>query len=75
MATPEPRLNESIPFEVALQRARADYREMPGLCLTAAQARRLWTLDAAVCSAVLDALIASRFLRQTRDASFVRAGD
>jgi hypothetical protein len=32
-----------IPLEL-LARIRAEYRDMPGLCLTAAQAARLWDL-------------------------------
>jgi hypothetical protein len=31
-----------------LARVRAEFCEMPGLCLTARQARRLWALDGAV---------------------------
>jgi hypothetical protein len=56
-----------------LARVRAEFREMPGLCLTAAQARRLWALDGAVCDTLLAALIQDGFLRRTRDGSFVRA--
>ena len=62
-----------MPFETALQRVRADFLEMPGLRLTEAQARRLWALDADVCSAVLAELVASRFLTRSRNDSFVRA--
>jgi hypothetical protein len=61
------------PLVSAVRRARAEYIEMPGLRLTAAQAARLWTLDAALCADVLSALVESRFLVRTRDASFVRA--
>lgn len=48
-----------------LARVRAEYDEMPGLCLTRAQAQRLWGLEAESCDAVLDRLMASRFLRKT----------
>jgi hypothetical protein len=60
-------------FTAALARARSEYLEMPGLQLTRAQAARLWALDARTCEAVLDALVDTRFLMCTRDASFVRA--
>jgi hypothetical protein len=45
---------------------------MPGLRLTEAQACRLWGLDAATCSALLSALIDTRFLFRTRDGAFMR---
>ncbi|HYS25077.1 MAG TPA: hypothetical protein VEP46_05725 [Vicinamibacterales bacterium] len=61
-----------VPDEV-LRRVRAEYLEMPGLRLTRAQARRLWALDAALCDAVLSALVDARFLVESRNASFTRA--
>ena len=60
-------------FATALRRARAEFLEMPGLQLTEAQAARLWSFDSALCSAVLSALVESRFLIRTRNASFSRA--
>ena len=59
-------------FATALRRAQAEYLEMPGLQLTAAQAARLWSFDSALCSAVLTAFVESRFLVRTRNASFAR---
>ena len=59
-------------FEGALNRARANYIEMPGLQLTHAQAARLWGLDSALCGSILTALVESHFLVQT-GSSFVRA--
>jgi hypothetical protein len=41
--------------------------------LTEAQAARLWSFDSALCSAVLTALVESRFLVRSRKASFSRA--
>lgn len=55
-----------------LQRIQGEYVEMPGLRLTAAQARRLWGLERDVCDALLGALVDARFLSQTRDGAFVR---
>ncbi len=40
-----------VPITPLLQRVRAEYLEMPGLKLTAPQARRLWGLDCATCDA------------------------
>lgn len=53
-------------------RIRGEFREMPGLKLTLAQAQRLWGMDRATCESVLDMLVRSRFLACTRDGSFVR---
>ena len=48
---------ESLVSALLLQRIRAEYLEMPGLNLTAAQAQRLWGLDGATCDMVLAALV------------------
>ena len=55
-----------------LRRIKAEYIEMPGLRLTAAQAGRLWGLDSATCGDVLDRLIAERFLQRRPDGTFTR---
>jgi len=55
-----------------LRRVQGEFLEMPGLRLTAAQACRLWGLDAAMCSALLGTLIDARFLFRTRDGAFMR---
>ena len=44
---------------------RSEYDEMPGLCLTRAQAQRLWLLDAEVCDNVLRVMVDAGFLRLT----------
>jgi hypothetical protein len=44
---------------------RAEYDEMPGLCLTRAQAQRLWLLEPDVCDSVLTAMVDAGFLRLT----------
>jgi hypothetical protein len=59
-------------FTALLRRARAEYLEMPGLQLTAAQAARLWALDAGVCSDVLASLVESRFLVRNKTSQFAR---
>jgi hypothetical protein len=59
--------------EAALARIRGEYHEMPGLRLTAAQARRFWGLDAPICDTLLAGLVRTGFLRRTEDGSFVRA--
>lgn len=44
---------------------RAEYEEMPGLCLTRQQAQRLWLLEPDVCDAVLRVMVDAGFLRLT----------
>ena len=43
-------------------RARAEFREMPGMCLTTAQAARLWQLSPARAEELLSDLVQSGFL-------------
>jgi len=47
-------------------RVPAEYLEMPGLTLTKWQMHRLWPLDATLCDAVVDTLVASGFLWRRR---------
>jgi hypothetical protein len=54
-------------FAEALRRAQAEFREMPGLKITEAQAARLLSFDSALCSAVLETLVDRRFLTRSRD--------
>jgi hypothetical protein len=56
-----------------VNRVRAEYTEMPGLHLTAGQARRLWGLDEHDCETVLSTLVEARFLRRDEKGMFVRA--
>ena len=44
-------------------RIRAEYEEMPCLCLTLGQAVRLWNLDAQTCAGVLEELRCQGYLR------------
>lgn len=55
-----------------VDRVRGEYLEMPGLSLTRWQMRRMWRLDASICDAVVNALVASDFLRRRRDDTYVR---
>jgi hypothetical protein len=61
-------------FALMVDRARADFMEMPGLELTLPQAIRLWHLGADDCRAVLDALVDLGFLRWTAKRTVVRTG-
>ena len=62
-------------IEATLQRVRGEFCEMPGLCLTPAQASRLWGLDAVASQALLDALVDARFLQRTPNGLFMRPTD
>ena len=55
-----------------LQRIEGEYREMPGLSVTAPQAERLWGLDSTTCSFVLMTLIQRGILRRTPGGTYVR---
>jgi hypothetical protein len=55
-----------------LQRIEGEYREMPGLCVTAPQAARLWGLDHTTCSFVLTTLIARGILKRSPSGTYVR---
>jgi len=70
--TPRAFMTEGLSnIEEILRRIQGEFLEMPGLCLTEAQACRLWGLDATMCSALFDALVAARFLCRTRDGAFM----
>jgi hypothetical protein len=57
------------------ERVRGEFREMPGLTLTVAQARRLWDLDSSTCSEVLTDLVETGFLCRRADGAYGRASD
>jgi hypothetical protein len=58
-----------------VQRICGEFLEMPGLCLTLEQARRLWALDEATCRALLDFLVDARFLCPPTRGLYSRAHD
>lgn len=60
--------------DALFERIVAEYREMPGLKLTRAQAARLWCLDALECEALLEGLVTAGFLRITPTGAFVWTG-
>jgi hypothetical protein len=53
-----------------LNRLRAEYLEMPGLRLTAAQVQRLRGIERLMCESVLDALVDAKFLRVKSDGTY-----
>jgi hypothetical protein len=61
--------------QLLLDRIRGEFREMPGLQLTLAQAQRLFGLDPTACRHVIDALVEASFLRWTASGTIVQAGE
>ena len=55
------------------ERVRGEFREMPGLKLTLAQAGRLWSLDLGTCRQVLLELVETGFLSEASDGAFCRS--
>jgi Fic family protein len=55
-----------------IQRIEAEYREMPGLMLTARQAQRLWRLDTSTCASALGTLLQRGFLKRRDDGTYVQ---
>lgn len=58
-----------------VHRVRAEYLEMPGLRLKAAQVQRLCGIERLVCDAVLAALVKGRFLCVKPDGHYARLTD
>jgi hypothetical protein len=52
---------------------QADYDDMPGLALTAAQGQRLWHVDAMECADALEALVRAGLLERTSSGCYVRS--
>jgi hypothetical protein len=52
-----------------------EYLEMPGLRLTPRQAQRLWGLDEHTCTALLEYLVAVKFLARRTGDLYVRLAD
>jgi len=63
-----------LPVSEWLQRIRGEYQKMPGLSLNKEQMQKLWGLDAFVCDALVDALVAARVLRRTVGGAYIVHG-
>ena len=60
-------------IDALVERVRAEFREMPGLHLTPAQAMRLWGLELDTCRQVIDELVAAAFLRWTNAGTITKS--
>ena len=56
----------------ALARIEREYRELPGLSLTAPQVRKLWGFPQELCAAALGELVRHNFLVETPRGTFQR---
>jgi hypothetical protein len=63
--------NDSVADETVRRRVEAEYREMPGLKLTAAQAARLWHLGVADSAALLESMVKAGLLYRSRDGAYL----
>jgi hypothetical protein len=63
----------AMELEGVIHRIRQEFKEMPGLRLTPAQATRLWGLEIETCHAVINALVDAAFLRWTPAGAVIRA--
>jgi hypothetical protein len=61
--------------DALLIRIRSEYTEMPGMHLTLRQACRLWHLESDICAALLEDLVADRFLRRTPRGTYCSVDD
>ena len=64
----------TVPQDV-VERVRSEYLEMPGMRLTSRQVQRLCGIGPALCEAVLDSMVKSRFLSVRPDGTYVRASE
>ena len=63
------------PPERLLERIRAEYLEMPGLCLTPEQLQRLCGVEPTLCRLVLDSLVDAKFLCLKSNGTYARLTD
>ena len=66
---------DELPYQQAFERIRAEYLEMPGMRLTAAQVQRLSGVDSSTCAVVLEDLVLAQFLHMGLDGSYARDSD
>jgi hypothetical protein len=64
---------DAVHWEAMLVRIQGEFREMPGLCPTLAQAARLWSLDMRTAEALLADLVHRGVLRRVTGERYVTA--
>jgi hypothetical protein len=63
---------KTLGYQQAFERIRAEYIEMPGMRLTAAQVERLSGTDRTICRRVLDDLVRTKFLYVGPNTTYAR---
>ena len=61
--------------EQLLRQVWSEYVEMPGLCLTRAQAQRLWSVDERTCAQLLENLVNTQLLVRRPDGQYARLSE
>ena len=64
---------DEIDVASLVARIESEYREMPGLQLTARQMQRMWCLDGPTCEVIIGRLLAHRIVVKTRRDAYARA--
>lgn len=64
-----------MPHDALLKRIRAEFLEMPGLCLTREQVQRLCGVEQTLCRQVLDTLVEAEFLCVKANGAYARLTD
>jgi hypothetical protein len=62
-----------VTIEQLVERVRREFAALPGLRLTEAQVRRLWSLDPSMSGSVLKRLVDAAYLHVTPSGVYVRA--
>ena len=65
-------IRSTTDVEAMVATVRRELEEMPGLTLTADQARRLWALEPRVCGVVLERLVEAGYLCQTSNGRYTK---
>ena len=59
----------------AVERLHGMFMDVPGMRLSPDDAARLSGVDSPMCQAILEAMLAARFLKRGRDGTFTRTSD
>jgi len=65
----------TLPYQQAFERIRAEFTEMPDMRLTPAQVERLSGVQRAICKCVLDDLVRAGFLQTSPNGRYGRSSD
>lgn len=69
---PQESVESTLALDAVLNRVKAEYNEMPGMCVTRMQAQRLWGLDSATCELVLTTLLERGVVRRISRGMYVK---